>query len=237
MARFRTQLIKRENPCDQTIAFHFAKPRGFEFRPGQYVDVALIEPPEMDSEGPVRTFSIASAPYEDGLLVATRMRTSTFKKFLATAPIGTEVQLEGPAGSFTLHKNQAKPAVFLAGGIGITPFRSILRQAAHDKDPRRLALFYGNSRPRRTAFLPDLEALAETNPRFQFVPLMAAADDGWKGPVGLIEPAVLKRYFPDLHGPIYYVAGPPEMVGGVRQALVSAGIDEDDIRSEEFGGY
>lgn len=237
MPQYRTQLTARDSPCDGTLAMRLAKPPGFAFRAGQYLDVTLLDPPEMDTQGPLRSLSIASAPYEDHLLLAMRLRGSAFKRYLAQAPLGTELQIEGPLGSFTLRDDSAHAAVFLAGGIGITPFRGILRQAAYDREPRELFLFYGNHRLGRAAFLPELEALAKRLPRFHLVPLMSSAEDGWTGAVDRIQPALLRRHLPNLHGPFYYIAGPPEMVGGVRLALTDAGVDEDDIRSEEFSGY
>src|SRR5690242_20796310 len=111
--------------AEATTAFYFEKPPGFEFKPGQSTDLTLVDPPETDSEGNVRTFSIASAPFEDHLMFATRMRDTAFKRSLKTVPLGTLVKMEPAMGSFTLHKNSAKPAVLLTGGIGITPFFSI----------------------------------------------------------------------------------------------------------------
>jgi len=129
------------------MAFQFEKPPGFDFKPGQSVDVTLLNPPETDAEGNVRTFSIASAPFEDQLRFATRMRDTAFKRSLKKMPLGTVVNMDSAMGSFTLHKNSAKPAVFLAGGIGITPFSSIVRQADHDHAPHKLYLFYSKPSP------------------------------------------------------------------------------------------
>src|SRR6516164_9381603 len=114
------------------MAFQFEKAAGFDFTTGQSVDLTLLNPPETDSEGNIRTFSIASAPFEDQLMFATRMRDTAFKQSLKKMPFGTVVKMDSAMGSFTLHKNSAKPAVFLAGGIGVTPFSSIVRQADHD---------------------------------------------------------------------------------------------------------
>ena len=121
MTTYQTKLKSREEIAEGTMAFHLEKPAGFQFQAGQYLDITLINPPETDSQGVVRTFSIASAPYENELLVATRMRNSAFKRVLATIPLRTELKLDGPMGSFT-PQELARPAVFLAGGIGITPF-------------------------------------------------------------------------------------------------------------------
>src|SRR5262249_8237363 len=137
-------LRKREETAHDTMAFYFDKPAAFQFKPGQSVDLTLIDPAETDAEGNIRTFSIASAPFDPQLMIATRMRSTAFKRVLKTMPLGTAVKIEGPNGSFTLHRNQAKPAVFLAGGIGITPFFSIVRQAAAEKLPHQFDLFYAN---------------------------------------------------------------------------------------------
>ena len=237
---YQSKLKAREEVAEGTMAFHFEKPVGFQFKPGQYADLTLINPAETDSEGNVRTFSIASAPYEGELLFATRMRDSAFKRVLGSVPLGTEVKLEGPMGSFTLHKNQAKAAVFLAGGIGITPFLSILRQAAKEKLPHLLYLFYSNRRPEDAAFLRHLEDLAKSNSKFIFVPSMSETEKSkleWRGERGLINRDMLTKHFCDLQGPMYYIAGPPAMVAAMRDVLSKAGVDEDDVRTEEFGGY
>ena len=141
MAGYVSKLLNRVEVAQDTMAFHFEKPMGFDFKPGQTVDLTLMNPPESDSEGNTRTFSIASAPFENQLVFATRMRDTAFKRSLRNIGLGTAVKMDSAMGSFTLHKNAAKPAVLLAGGIGITPFFSIVRQADHDHAPHKLHLF------------------------------------------------------------------------------------------------
>jgi ferredoxin-NADP reductase len=169
-------LIRREAIAEGTMAFHFAKAPDFEFRAGQAMDITLLDPPETDAEGNTRAFSIASAPFDKDLMIATRMRDSAFKRVLRKAELGLNVKIEGPSGSLVLHRKAEKPAVFLAGGIGITPFLSIIRQAAHEKAPHRLYLFYSNRRPEDAPFLDVLADAARQNPKgvlldpyFQFV--------------------------------------------------------------------
>jgi ferredoxin-NADP reductase len=237
---FKSRLKAKENLAEGTMGFYFAKPDGFEFKPGQYVDVTLLDPPESDAEGNIRSFSIASAPEDENLLVATRMRDTAFKRVLRMAPGDTQVRLEGPMGSFTLHNNSAKPAVFLAGGIGITPFSSVIRHAAKARLPHHLYLFYSNRRPEDAPFMNILNELAKANSNFRFIPTMTGMEKSaktWNGETGLINQDMLVRNLPVLQGPIYYVAGPPAMVGAMRQMLIAAGVDEDDIRTEEFSGY
>ena len=95
---FQARLIKREDIADQTMAFEFEKPAGWTFKAGQFVDVTLANPTETDAEGNTRGFSIASAPFEDTLTVATRLRSTAFKRILKSLPLGTEVNIEGPFG-------------------------------------------------------------------------------------------------------------------------------------------
>jgi ferredoxin-NADP reductase len=237
---YTCKLLKREEIAEGTMAFHFEKPSGFQFRPGQCVDLTLVNPPETDGEGNTRTFSIASPPYEEELVFATRMRNTAFKRVLRAVPLGTEVGLDGPIGSFTLHKNIAKPAVFLTGGIGITPFLSILRQVAREEPAYQVSLFYSNRRPEDAAFMDTLRELATHWPGLHFIPTitsLAKSPWQWRGEIGHINRDMLQNHLPYLQGPIYYIAGPPGMVSALREMLPAAGVNEDDIRSEEFGGY
>ena len=237
---YASRLLNRVEVAEGTIAFHFEKPTGFDFKPGQSADLTLPNPPETDAEGNVRTFSIASAPFEDQLMFATRMRDTAFKRALKKMPLGTVVKMDSAMGSFTLHKNSAKPAVFLAGGIGVTPFSSIVRQADHDRAPHKLYLFYSNRRPEDAPFVEVLQNLEKTNPQFRFIATMTEmrrSKKNWNGETGRIDQEMLSKYLNDLRGPIYYVAGPPALVSGMRKMLVASGVDEDDIRSDEVSGY
>src|SRR5215510_12916064 len=130
MANFGVKLESREKVAEGTMAFHFEKPPGFQHKAGQFVRLTLINPSETDAEGTGRTFTLASAPYERDLMIATRMRDTAFKRVLRSGAVGLEVELRGPFGALTLHDDSSRPAVFLAGGIGITPFRSIALDAA-----------------------------------------------------------------------------------------------------------
>jgi ferredoxin-NADP reductase len=240
MASHTSKLVRREEVAEGTMAFHFEKPSGFEFKAGQFADVTLVNPPEADAEGNTRTFSIASPPFENELVFTTRMRDTAFKRSLKKVPLASEVTISSAAGSFTLHKNRAKPAVFLAGGIGITPFLSIVRQAHHDRLPHNLYLFYSNRRPEDTPFLDTMQNLEKTNPNLHLICTMTEMSKSkkeWKGEMVVIDQEMLSRHLATLQGPIYYSAGPPAMVVGMRQMLVGAGVDEDDIRTEDFAGY
>jgi ferredoxin-NADP reductase len=138
-----------------------------------------------------------------------------------------------------LHHDQAKAGEFLAGEIGITPFHSILLRAAREPLPHRLFLFYANRRPEDAPFLQELEALQRQNPRYICVPTMtdmSRSHRPWLGETGVINQAMLAKYLKSAVSPIY-LAGPPGIVGGMRTVLHGMGIDDDDIRTEEFAGY
>lgn len=235
-----TSLLRKEQLANGTTLFTFTRPEGFEYEAGQTVDLTLIDPPETDGEGPSRTFSLVSAAHEADLAVATRMRDTAYKRVLAAMPLGTELNLEGPFGSFTLHENAARPAVFLAGGIGVTPFRSIIADAVARGLPHELVLFYSNREPGDAAFLEELRAFARAHPSLTVVPTMtrlADTDTSWGGERGHIDTTMLDRHQPTGAVPIYYIAGPPNMVHAMRALLKERGVSGDDIRFEEFAGY
>jgi ferredoxin-NADP reductase len=235
-----SKLVSRHEVAERTTAFRFEKPSNWTFKAGQSLDMTVLNPSETDAEGNTRTFSIASAPHEDTLMVATRMRDTAFKRVLGTMPIGSAVKIEGPCGSLTLHNDVKRTAVFLAGGIGITPFRSIVFRAAEEKLPHRIFLFYSNRRPEDAPFLDELRALEKANPNYKLVASMtgvAQSRQSWRGEIGLIDREMLLRYLKDAVLPIYYLAGPPEMVKGLHAMINEAGVDDDNIRAEEFAGY
>jgi ferredoxin-NADP reductase len=244
---FKTRLLDRREVAEQTTAFLFEKPPDWTFRPGQFVDLTVLNPPETDAEGNTRGFSVASAPEEGHLMFATRMRDTACKRVLGSMPIGTEVKIEGPFGNLTLHNNIKRPAVLLAGGIGITPFRSMVVHAAKAKLQHKIVLFYSNLRPEAAAFLSELKALERENLNYRFVPTMTNTEGShshWDGERSLINYELIAKHLKPLAspafyeaGPIYYIAGPPEMVVGIRSVLTNTGVDDDDIRTEEFAGY
>jgi ferredoxin-NADP reductase len=237
---YETSILASDDVAQGTMAFYLARPAGFEFKAGQSLDLTLVDPPETDAEGATRTFTIASPPFEPELMIATRMRDTAFKRVLARGPDAVRLRIEGPSGSFTLHHDAEKPAVFLAGGIGITPFHSIIFQANHEKAAHDLYLFYANRRPEDAAFLEPLCEIAASNKKVHLaltMSEMAQSHRPWDGEVGTITEEMLSRHLRSLKGPIYYVAGPPGMVTAMRKMLVSAGVDEDHVRTEEFAGY
>jgi ferredoxin-NADP reductase len=234
------KLKSRQEVAEQTMAFRFEKPASFTFTPGQFIEMTLSNPPESDAEGNSRVFSIASAPHEDFIMVATRLRDTAFKRVLRSLPLGTEVRAEGPFGDLKLHNDKSRAAVVLTGGIGITPFRSILLNAAKERLTLRIFLFYGNRRPEDAAFLDELQVLETQNPHYRLIACMSEMENSqrsWQGETGVINAPMLAKYLKGVVSPIYYITGPPTMVKAIHAMLKDTGVDDYNIRIEEFAGY
>jgi len=246
--KYQTKIVSKETVAEGTIAFHFVKPDGFTFKAGQAMDITLINPPQTDTEGNKRTFSIASSPSEETLMIATRMRDSAFKRSLGDGGAELEIQIEQPTGTMVLHDKVERLALMLVGGIGITPFRSIVKDATERNLPHKIFLFYSNRRPEDAPFLNEMKELAEKNPNFTFIPTMTnienslreasgQAKQDWDGETGYITMDMINKYVSNTDNAIYYSAGPLEMVAAMKKLLNTHGISDDDIRLEEFAGY
>lgn len=236
----KIRLFKKEVVAEGTQAFYFEKPEDFTFISGQHGDFTLIDPPETDAEGNTRSFSIITAPHEEHIGIATRMRDTAFKRVLGKmepGAAGSELELKGPMGDFMLHKNAARPAIFLVGGIGITPFISIIKDALHRDLPHMMYLFYSNRRPQDAAFLSELVDLDKESTHLLLAATMTDAKESWQGETGYIDMAKIDEYVPDRTNAVYYTAGPEKMVRAMRDMLNAAGVSNDDIKTEEFAGY
>ena len=223
------------------MAFAFERPADFSFTAGQFLTVTLSNPPYNDSKGERRAFSIASPPQEtERLQITTRMTGSALKRSLAEIPLGTPVELFGPAGSFMLHRASSMPAVFIAGGIGITPFRSIINDALARHLTHQITLVYSNRNPEGAAFHDEFVRIADEHTKFKYVPTMTDADKShqpWSGLRRSVDAHFLREHIGDIMTPMFYIAGPPGMVAGITKAVIAAGTDSARVRSEKFEGY
>jgi ferredoxin-NADP reductase len=209
-----------------------------DFHPGQYFWVTLLDPPYDDEKGPRRHITVVTSPTERGVLgLATRLRDTAFKRSLAELPEGTEVEVEQPKGSFVLPQETDKHYVFIAGGIGITVFRCMLRYIADEGLPHRVTLVYSNRDRESAAFLDELQELEYAIPGLT-VDLTMTDDSGWDGETRRIDADMLRDHLSEeLDSYTYLIAGPPAMVDGVAEALEGAGIPEDQVRPARFSGY
>jgi ferredoxin-NADP reductase len=212
--------------------------REVDFTPGQYFWVTLLDPPYDDEKGPRRHISVVTSPNERGVLgLCTRLRESAFKRSLAELPIGAPVDVEEPKGNFRLPEDTDQRYVFVAGGIGITVFRCMLRYIAEEQLPHRVTLVYSNRDRESAAFLDELFELEQDNPNLELV-LTMTDDPAWDGESRRIGPELLRdRLGDDWLARTYLIAGPPRMVDGVVETLQTGGIAEDHLQPARFSGY
>jgi ferredoxin-NADP reductase len=240
MAEFEMTLVDRQRIARDTMAFWFdTNGASFGFRAGQHADFIFKHPYIEGKSDKSRTFSFASSPHDKRpVMIAMRMRKTVFKTALKSAALGTRLIVSRPRGSFTLHRDITRPAVFLAGGIGIAPIRSILQQATQERLPHKLYLFYSNREADDAAFIEEFESLTAQNPNFAFIPTVTGHRTiAWPYEKGHINREMLTRYLLGLKGPIYYIAGPSGMVTSMTELLNGSGVSDDDVKSEEFGDY
>jgi ferredoxin-NADP reductase len=234
------KLLESAEIAEGTMAFKFEKPTGYSFLPGQATDWTLINPPETDAEGTSRSFTICAAPDDAFLRFATRMRDTAFKRTMKKMNVGDTISIEDPWGEFTLHEDTTIEAVFLAGGIGVTPSISAIRDAALTGASRKITVFSSNRRPEDAPFMDELEEAAKHNDSVRIIASMTEMEKSsqkWDGEKGFIDKAMLQRHLEDINKPIYYIAGPPKMVAAMKEMLLKSGIDETKIRLDEFLGY
>jgi ferredoxin-NADP reductase len=235
MAEYQMTLVDRQRIARGTMAFWFeTNGASYEFRAGQHADFGLGS-----TSDNFHTFSLASSSRDrEPIMIAMRMRPTVFKSALRAAALGTRVTVSRPRGSFTLHRDITRPAVFPAGGIGIAPIHSILQSATQERLPHKLYLFYSNREAADAAFMDELQNMAARNPNLTLVLTVTGHKTlAWPHEKGYITREMVTRYLLGLNGPVYYIAGPSRMVTGMTDLLVSSGVSPDDMRTEEFGDY
>lgn len=206
---------------DQIFSLILAKPENFNFYPGQYLDVEL---PVKDRRGNTRTFTISSSPTEDFLMITTKKGVSKFKKAMEKLKGGDVINTTHPIGTFTL--DESSPAVFIAGGIGITPFRSIIKHTLDHKLNTPITLFYLNSTS-DFLFKTELDKWQKNYSKLRVAYINTSKDSRLNTPN-------TKYLIPNT---IYYLAGPPKMVDDFGSWLIGSGVDETNIRYDRFDGY
>ena len=209
-----------------------------DFRPGSYFWVELPDRGHQDEKGLRRHISLATSPTERGVVgLATRLRETAFKRTLAGLAVGDEVQVEEPKGSFLLPEDTQQEYVFVAGGIGITVFRSMLRYVAEEHLPYRVTLIYSNRDRESTAFLDELMELERELADFRLV-LTMTDDPGWDGESRKIDAHFFEEHLEgDLNRYTFLVAGPPGMTEAMEKVLGEAGVKEENVIAEGYTGY
>lgn len=238
MHTYTIRLKEKREVADRTMAFVFDKPEDFSFQAGQYVVMTLPKLAFPDDRRGMRSLSIASAPYEDHLMFAMRITESGFKRTLQAMEIGDEVSITQAVGHFMLPEKDERPIVFLIGGIGITPARSILRQAEHDNRRQSFYLFYSNRRPQDASFADELQDFTKLLYRCvdTFTDQEAVDMCGWQEERGYICDRMLLKYIDDIGSPLYYIVGSPVFAEAMIKMLVGLGVEKESIKQDPFTG-
>jgi glycine betaine catabolism B len=220
-------LVKKKTLSKNAIEI-ILKPQGdFEFEAGQYVEIINTNI-NNDPIGNTRDFSIASSPNEKNISFILRIHAHMypFKKYLVNSSIGLMIDISEPKGSFVLPKNTDKKVVFIAGGIGITPFLSMIFFAHEKKLPYNIHLLYFSKCVEDGIYIDELRELGVKNKLFKISDFY-----------GMLGDDTLKETLPLDSGTLYYIAGPPGMVTQALESLKKLGIPEDQTKTEEFKGY
>jgi glycine betaine catabolism B len=217
-----------------------------DYRAGQFAffDIGNVY---NDPKGPIRHFTIASSPTENFILISTRIRDSPYKKQLTSLEPGIKVKVKGPEGNFVLHEDYSKSAIFLSGGIGVTPFRSMIKYVTDKNLPIKIVMFDSNRDQKNILFKKEFDECASKNKNLRVIytitedddQILSSLDNEWKGERGRIDKTMLTKHLADteLKNSIYYICGPPPMLKSMQSLLQELRIQEDQIKVEEFTGY
>jgi ferredoxin-NADP reductase len=233
---FEAPLVERREVAADTMAFRFhLNGHAPGFQPGQACDITL-------PDGQTHSFALASSPSNGRtVMIAARMRDTPFKDTLRDLPFGAAVHIGPATGDFTLPTDPTVPLVFLAGGIGITPFRSMLKAMLDTGDRRPVTLLYSNPTPQATAFLDELEGW-RAGLDLTLVPTLTKPETSggeWAYEEGRIDAAMVQRHVrPDLLAKaMVYVSGPPQMVHDMAAMVATLGVRRSRLKLDEFRGY
>lgn len=239
-SEFKTPFIRKEQLAKDAYGFYFEKPESFSFSPGQYVRVTLdIQNP--DERGNSHFFSLAISPSAKEIRIVTRIVQSTFKNTLAALTPGNLVQFFGPVGRFTFDETTPRPHVLLAGGIGITPFLSMVPYAVEKKFSEKISLFASFSTTEDLILHDELSQIVRDSPNIKIIYTVTKPQPGagsiWKGETGRISKEMIEKYVQDIQKRLYSIAGPPAMVSAMEELVTQMGIASEQIRKESFSGY
>jgi len=233
-------LKETRDVADGTRLFVFEKPIGYTFKAGQYValEVPKMEGIEIDSRGLTRSLSIASAPFESDLYFAMRKGESSFKQVCWKLTSGATVVITKAVGFFVVPAEEdTRPIVFVAGGIGITPVRSILKQAEYEKSTRSFTLLYANRFIKDVAFEEEIENI--TLPHLRHITVLSKSDDPCapdNDERGYICTEMIKKYCHNITGCLYYIVGSPQFSDAIEKILIDLGVPKENHHIDPFTG-
>ncbi len=233
---FKIPFIKKEKLNSDTYSFYFKRTeKSRDFVAGQYFEIYLpIKNP--DERGRDRVFTCCSSPTEkDHYMITTRIIESSFKKELVKLKKGELVRFNGPWDDLNFDEKEKSSQVFLAGGIGITPFHSITKYMIDKKLNLPTVLFVSWKKKENMVFDDFFRKAEKTLPNFKYIPTFT--DEKWKEETGRIDEKMIKKYVKDIKNSRYRIAGPPAMVKALKETVKGLGVSKENIIAEEFEGY
>jgi ferredoxin-NADP reductase len=231
----KLKLVSKINEAKDTKSFIFKPAQKLEFEPGQYIYLTLPELKFPDTRGNVRQFTISSSPDEQNIRITTRMRKeSGYKMTLNSLAIGSEVKGEGPHGSFVFTNHKLPSQVFLAGGIGITPFESYLEHTAKSELSHPTYLIYSDSNLEDFTFKNNLDNLALNNSQLKIRYVVTSKEGRINS---RLFTSIIENWKLEIRNFAVYVVGPPNMVRGMEAMLTELQIPNEKIHTEKFTGY
>jgi glycine betaine catabolism B len=246
--RMKIKLLRRETVAKDTVSFFFEPQEPTTRAPGQYYYIDVPELKYPDPRGPKRQFTIASSPTEGPIMMVTvRTRAeniSGYKKTLYELPDGSIIDAEGPNGHYVLDENTPPSQhVFLAGGIGITPYRCFMKYAIDKGLTTPMHLIYANSTPDEITFRAELEQWAKDHPNIKIDMTISHPEETpqipWAGLTGRVDFPLIQKLVPNWQDPTvtFWICGPPPMVDALDEAMGKAGIPSQRRKIEKFTGY
>ena len=226
-------LVEKKDEAPKTKSFFWKPDTTFNFEPGQYLYYTLPKLAYPDPRGAVLDFTIASSPTEELIQLTTRIRKSGFKKTLDELPVGSEVEAEGPNGSFYLDSKTSGSQVFIAGGIGITPFRSMIKYNVDNNLKIPMDLIYSNS-DENFVFKKEFDNWQKDS---DFIKIYYH-DSSKLGHLGRQKISnVIRKWNVEDKKPTFWLAGPPNFVDSMELILEKTKIPDERIKSDKFIGY
>lgn len=238
--QFELPFIKKEKASEHDAYSFFFDRRGvaFDFRPGQYIRMTFEE--VVDERGNGRFFTVSSSPTEkDIVMITTRIIKSPYKMYLSNLSTGEKVSFSGPFGNFTFDESDLRPRVFIAGGIGITPFRSMIVYTCDKKVSIPITLFASYSTASDIVFGKELDGIAKRCNTIKVVTTITKPEESkmeWKQEVGRLDKDKVRKYIQDLSS-LYFIAGPEGLVSALSGVIKDMGVSKDFIKTENFPGY
>jgi len=231
--KFETKFQEIITRTQDITSFRFPRPAELDYKPGQFFFITLKQGEKELS----KHFSFSSSPTEKNHIEFTKKFTDhEFSLALRAAKVGDWTRIDAPYGQFTFEGEYPKIAL-LGGGIGITPFMSICKNATDKTLNSKITLFYGCRTEKDLTFKKELEELAEKNKNLRLVLIVNEPTTQWKGATGIINTEIVKERLPDYKENMFFTCGPPPMVEAMEKLVLNLGLPKENLKREYFSGY